>query len=69
VNNNIENLVNFERTWRIMVCLNPSHDIVKFRTNKVGSIHCPTCEATMVVEVKFNDFCYDMDDDLNDTNS
>ena len=49
-----ESLINYDRMWRTMVCLNPKHDIVKFRTNEIGNIHCPTCKSIMVVELKFN---------------
>lgn len=47
-----ESLINYDKTWRVMVCLNPKHDIVKFKTNSVGNIECPTCHAIMVREIK-----------------
>jgi uncharacterized Zn finger protein (UPF0148 family) len=49
-----------------MICLNPKHNLVKFDTNKIGDILCPTCGAKMVTEIKFIDVI-DMDDELNDS--
>lgn len=48
-----ENLINKERTWKTVICLNPSHETLKFKTNDIGDIKCPTCKATMIVEIKF----------------
>lgn len=45
-------LINKDRTWRTMVCLNLVHETVKFDTNDVGDIKCPTCKSVMVVVVK-----------------
>ncbi len=43
---------NYEKTWKMVICINPDHETVKFETNEVGSILCPVCESIMVVEVK-----------------
>jgi len=45
-------LINKDRTWRTVICLNPDHEIVKFETNEIGNIHCPICYSLMVVEIK-----------------
>lgn len=45
-------LINYERTWREVICINPGHEIVKFDTNEVGNIRCPICESPMVTFVK-----------------
>jgi hypothetical protein len=45
-------LINYDRTWRYVVCLNPEHETVKFETNDIGDILCPTCKELMVVEIK-----------------
>lgn len=49
---NQDNLINFDKTWRIVLCLNPDHETVRFETNEIGTIKCPLCESPTVVEVK-----------------
>jgi hypothetical protein len=46
-----EDLINRERTWRTIICLNPEHDTLRFSTNETGNIPCPVCEELMVTEV------------------
>lgn len=46
-----KSLINKDRTWKVVVCRNPEHELVKFKTNSVGDIHCPTCKGLMVVEI------------------
>lgn len=48
-----EDLINRERTWRNVICLNTKHDTLSFRTNRIGDINCPICQELMVTEVKF----------------
>ena len=48
-------LINTERTWRFIMCLNPKHETIRFRTNEVGNIECPICHELMVTEIKFQD--------------
>ena len=55
------NLINYDKTWRIVVCINPNHDTVRFNTNKIGNIFCPTCGHLMIVEIK-SSLVYDMDE-------
>lgn len=51
--NEQKNLINKDKTWRYMVCLNPNHNLtIRLRTNEIGDIKCPICESLMVVEVK-----------------
>jgi len=45
-------LINRDRTWRDVICLNPDHATIQFATNDTGNIKCPMCESTMVVVVK-----------------
>lgn len=45
-------LINRERTWKEVICLNPGHQTVKFDTNDTGTIKCPICKSPMVVFVK-----------------
>ncbi len=47
-----DTLINYERTWRTVICLNPSHDTVQFNSNEIGTIGCPTCGEAMVVLIK-----------------
>lgn len=61
-----ESLINYERTWRTMICLNPKHDIVKFKTNAIGNIICSTCKHIMVVEIKSIIIVEDMTNDAFD---
>ena len=48
---NKESLINKERTWRTVICLNPNHETVRLNTNQIGDIKCPLCESLMVVEI------------------
>lgn len=43
-------LINTEKTWKIVVCLNPKHDTIRFKTNEIG-IECPLCRTLMVTEI------------------
>lgn len=51
-NKDREDLINYERTNRIIICLNPNHDTIRFPTNLVGNIECPICRKLMVTEIK-----------------
>ena len=51
-----ENLINFERTWKNVICLNPAHDTLSFRTNREGDIKCTICQNLMVTEVPMKNF-------------
>ena len=44
-------LINTERTWRWVICINPKHETIRFRTNEVGNIECPICLTLMVTEI------------------
>lgn len=46
-----KDLVNYDKTWRMVICINPGHETVRFDTNQTGTIKCPLCESPMVVEV------------------
>ena len=59
-----EDLINYDRTWRTMICINPDHETLKFNTNKVGNIKCPICDHLMIKEVKP---VFDMDEHINAT--
>jgi hypothetical protein len=50
--NKPNDLINYDRTYRTMICLNPNHDTFKYITNKVGDIKCSICDALMVVLVR-----------------
>lgn len=50
--NEPKSLVNKDRTWRTIICINPNHEIVKFPTNEIGIIRCPICESPMVTLVQ-----------------
>jgi len=41
-------MINKDRTWRDIICLNPTHSTVTFRTNQTGRINCPICTNAMV---------------------
>lgn len=45
-------LLNRDRMWRDVICLNPDHATVQFQTNEIGTIKCPMCESIMVTVVK-----------------
>jgi hypothetical protein len=45
-------LINKDRTWKTIICLNPTHSTVQFETNEIGGIKCPICEALMITIVK-----------------
>ena len=47
-----KDLINTERTWRTVVCISPTHELVRFDTNQVGTIRCPLCNSLMVTEIK-----------------
>lgn len=47
-------LINKDRTWRTVICLNPTHSTIQFDTNGIGTIKCPICESPMVTVIKFN---------------
>lgn len=57
-----KDLINKERTWKNVICLNPDHDTMEFRTNRIGNIHCPICDMIMVVVVKFNGTLIDFEE-------
>lgn len=43
-------LINTERTWKFVVCLNPKHDTIRFKTNEIR-IECPICRTPMITEI------------------
>lgn len=45
-------LINYDRTWRDVICLNPDHATIQFGTNEIGTITCPMCNSPMVTVVK-----------------
>lgn len=46
-------LINYERTWRTVRCMNPEHEgSLQYETNEVGDITCPMCNSPMVTLVK-----------------
>jgi len=47
-----QNLINYDRTWKTMVCINPLHELIKFDTNQIGDVKCPLCANLMVVVIK-----------------
>lgn len=47
-----QDLINYEKTWKTVICINPDHATVKFETNEIGDIRCPLCNFTMVTEVR-----------------
>lgn len=52
MNNSSRDLINYNRTWRTVKCINPNHSTVQFDTNQIGDIRCPMCESLMVNVVK-----------------
>ena len=52
-------LINMERTWRFIICINPKHELIRFRTNEVGNIDCPICRELMVTEINFQNIVID----------
>lgn len=49
---NNKDLINYDRTWRTVICINPGHETVQFDSNQIGEIRCPLCESLMVKVVK-----------------
>lgn len=47
-----KDLINFDRTWRRVICINPDHELIQFNTNSIGNICCPVCGHLMIVEIK-----------------
>lgn len=52
MNNKPGNLINYDRTWRTVICINPDHATVQFDSNEIGNIPCPICESLMVVVIR-----------------
>lgn len=46
------NLINRNKTWRNVICLNPRHETIQLHTNEIGTISCPICGGAMVVLVR-----------------
>lgn len=44
-------LINTERTWRFILCLNTKHELIRFRTNEIGNLECPLCRELMITEI------------------
>jgi transcription elongation factor Elf1 len=47
-------MINKNKTWKVVICLNPNHITLRFKTNEIGNIECPICGSLMVVELKTN---------------
>lgn len=47
-----KDLINYERTWRTVICLSPTHETIQFDSNEIGTIRCPMCESPMVVLIR-----------------
>jgi hypothetical protein len=47
-----DSLINYERTRRIIICINPAHETIRFVTNQVGDLECPICRNLMVTEIR-----------------
>ena len=48
-------LINTERTWRWIICINPKHELIRLWTNEIGNLDCPICRELMITEIKFQD--------------
>jgi hypothetical protein len=47
-----EDLINYERMFRDVVCINPEHDeVIVINTNEIKP-RCPACDNLMVVVVR-----------------
>ena len=48
----MDNLINYDRTWKTVICLNPKHETITVETNHVGNIPCPKCGHLMVAIIR-----------------